>query len=637
MRLRFGGLAVCGLLVAAAPSLAVDKDEVKAAIAKGVAYLKQQQRPDGSWLYTELRDTVQLDQNVIMVGATALVGLTLVECEVPTDDAAVQKAAEFVRRGSVKLTSTYVLSLAIMFLDRLGDPDDVRLIQSMGVRLLAGQTTEGGWSYHCPDVSPDEAARLLTALQQRTELRTKRPKAKPGEQKQRPTLPKDIQKQLQGMGQRAWGGRGGDNSNTQFAILALWVARRHGVPVEQALALVDTRFRGSQNRDGGWSYAGLGNRGGAGFSSPAMTCAGLLGLAVAHGVASETALRTNPGKARNTTVRAVTDPNRDPAVRAGLIALAQVIGKPTGKKTVLGQVRQPGWSSDGNIYYFLWSLERVAVVYGLTTIGNKDWYGWGSEFLLDYQGAQGAWNGKYGFEVDTCFALLFLRRANLAGDLTATLKGRVQDPGEARLTARGVGANKPPPAKSDSGPDKRKSDTPVAKNPPAKSESGKTPSGPASDDDQAKVARLRNDLVSARGTEQERLVEQYRDAKGYVYTDALAAAIPELAGETKTKARDALAERLSRMTAPTLRKKLKEESAEIRRAAALACAMKEDRQHIPDLIEALEDREMSVVLAARTGLKHLTKQDFGPRKDATPAERAKAVEEWKVWLKDQQG
>jgi len=32
-------------------------------------------------------------------------------------------------------------------------------------------------------------------------------------------------------------------------------------------------------------------------------------------------------------------------------------------------------------------------------------------------------------------------------------------------------------------------------------------------------------------------------------------------------------------------------------------------------------------------LKHLTKQDFGPRKDATAEERAKAVEDWKAWWK----
>src|SRR5205823_11670450 len=95
----------------------------------------------------------------------------------------------------------------------------------------------------------------------------------------------------------------------------------------------------------------------------------------------------------------------------------------------------------GDIYYFLWSVERVAVAYGLKTIGNRDWYEWGSKYLLDNQGKDGGWVGRYEGGVDTCFALLFLRRANLAVDLSARLKG-VKDPGERNLRAGGVGGDK---------------------------------------------------------------------------------------------------------------------------------------------------------------------------------------------------
>jgi len=44
----------------------------------------------------------------------------------------------------------------------------------------------------------------------------------------------------------------GDNSNTQFALLALWNARRHGVPVECPILQCYQRFVSSQNRDGGF-------------------------------------------------------------------------------------------------------------------------------------------------------------------------------------------------------------------------------------------------------------------------------------------------------------------------------------------------------------------------------------------------
>src|SRR5262249_38050770 len=70
-----------------------------------------------------------------------------------------------------------------------------------------------------------------------------------------------------------------DNSNAQFAILALWVARKYGVPVERTLALVDARFRTSQNADGSWGYHPR-----TPTWPDSMTCSGLLGLAVGRGI-----------------------------------------------------------------------------------------------------------------------------------------------------------------------------------------------------------------------------------------------------------------------------------------------------------------------------------------------------------------
>jgi len=49
----------------------------------------------------------------------------------------------------------------------------------------------------------------------------------------------------------------------------------------------------------------------------------------------------------------------------------------------------------------------------LEKIGGKDWYSWGAELLLVSQKQDGSWSGEYGY-ADTCFALLFLKRANFA-------------------------------------------------------------------------------------------------------------------------------------------------------------------------------------------------------------------------------
>jgi hypothetical protein len=236
----------------------------------------------------------------------------------------------------------------------------------------------------------------------------------------------------------------------------------------------------------------------------------------------------------------------------------------------------------GDAYYFLFSLERVAMVYGLETIGDKNWYTWGADYLVGKQNQDGSWTGQYAEAgSDTCFALLFLRRANLAQDLTATLKGQVKDPGKRELRAvedidKGVGTRPAPPADPE-------------------------------------VARLSDELVKADGGQQEQALRKLRDGKGAAYTDALAHAIHRLEGDAKGKARDALADRLARMTAATLKDKLQDEDPEIRRAAALACAMKEDRANVPRLIELLEDPEPAASRAAHAALKSLAGRDLGPQ------------------------
>ena len=86
---------------------------------------------------------------------------------------------------------------------------------------------------------------------------------------------------------------------------------------------------------------------------------------------------------------------------------------------------------------------------------------------------------------------------------------------------------------------------------------------------------LRN-LLNDEGDRSEMLTK-LRDGKGGEFTDTLALAARKLTGEGQKEARTALAEPLTRMKAATLRTMLRDEDAEIRRAAAYACAIKEDR------------------------------------------------------------
>ena len=191
-----------------------------------------------------------------------------------------------------------------------------------------------------------------------------------------------------------------DGSNTQFGTLGLWAAGRHGVPMERALSRLARRFQVSQTPAGGWAYNYQWNaRGG---DTATMTGAGLLGLAVGHGVTADL---------KGADVQAAAE---DPRVEKGMKVLGEVIGLP--------EDVHPGKRGAKRQYYLLWSIERVGMLYGRKSIGGKEWYPWGARDLVDAQEEDGSWPQEYPAPTDTCFALLFLKRANLAKDLSTKLQ-----------------------------------------------------------------------------------------------------------------------------------------------------------------------------------------------------------------------
>jgi hypothetical protein len=599
-----------GLVLTAGGSRAAEQEAINKAIDRGVAALKQLQGRDGKWPHTD-------------IGATALAGLALLECKVPADDPAVVKAAAVVRQESVRLTHTYSISLTILFLDRLEDARDVPLIESLTVRLLAGQSGTGGWTYQCPPIAASEVRRLEGLLQRRNELKAGRGLPARGKRTVR-DLPREIQQQVAMINRAVAMPAPGDNSNTQFATMALWVARRHGLPVDLALRRIEARYRLSQNNDGGWSYTqpmmggmrrlppGAPMPGIMMGSTMAMTCAGLLGLAVGHGARGDRAL------------------GNDRALKHGLLALGTAIGDPP------QQVGRPGFGprpgpANGRVFYALWSLERVAVALGLDTIGKKDWYSWGADLLVGSQLEDGSWRADYGASgVDTCFALLFLKRANLTSDLSASL-GKLKDPAEVELRVGGVGGSgltgrkgikhALAPEDKETRVEQAPADARKLKPIPVEVEN-------------AVAGKLSNALVEATGVEQDEVLRKLRDSKGVDYTEALLLAIPRLDEAARKKARDALRQRFTRLTAKSLLNYLKDTDPEVRRAAALASAEKDLRQHIPAIIGRLSDSEPSVVRAAHAALKALTEKDFGPAADATAEETEKAIAAWKAWWRN---
>lgn len=380
--------------------------QISTAIEKGVEYLKKAMNGQAP------------DQHSSRLGGVALGMLTLLSCGVPSDDPVVVKALERIRKEGANSIMTYDLSLCILALDRLNDPADRDLIRSMALRLIAGQNASGGWTYsvHYPvaHLSSEQRSEYEQAFLER--LRTldgsqgtltvpvggsRRPVVNPTDDpmpkpgfnhaaavENLPIVKADPDKPIAGFG--------GDNSNTQFATLAVWAAQKHGVPVQRSMRLIDARFRQSQNQDGSWGYHSRNHE-----RPDPMTCAGLIGLAVGKGINTRQA------------------GDKDEVIDRAVTRLSQGIGKvPIGAKP---HVRL-AMNSLGDLYY-LWSLERVAVIYKAKEIGGKEWYPWGAMFLVDKQSPDGAWRDYWAGLADTCFALLFLKRANVAQDLT----GRIGD------------------------------------------------------------------------------------------------------------------------------------------------------------------------------------------------------------------
>ncbi len=355
--------------------------DVDRAIARGVGFLKANQRDDGSWRYVYNGDHV--------LGITALAGLALLENGVSRDDRAIGRAEQIVLRFAEDCDQTYDLSLAILFLARVeptrgGRYDD--LITRLGGRLAAGG--RGGlWNYNVPidPGTPTGEPGIVTGtpgVNEGSPGRTGGTHGRASTIRNRPPRRKNASDNVPG-----------DNSNTQFALLGLWAASRHGLDVNGELSDIDGHFRDSQESTGRWGYRpGIGG-------SDAMTCAGLLGLAIG-------ASRPELAERRSSRARGA-DLAADPAFQNALRAVAE-------------GARSINRSQD---IYAIWSLERVCVALGLRDLEGFDWYARGANVLLARQISDGSWrNGRWGVLPDTSLALLFLRKANLAFELDRVLK-----------------------------------------------------------------------------------------------------------------------------------------------------------------------------------------------------------------------
>lgn len=141
------------------------------------------------------------------------------------------------------------------------------------------------------------------------------------------------------------GGGGYDNSNTQYALLGVWMASECNVEIPEAFWRQSGQHWGqTQNGDGGWSYAGGGKKG---VSTGTMTAAGL---------ASSFVCFDKLGAGQGTGCTGTALPG---SLRQGLAWMdANFAGH------IKGQ-----W-----LLYYLYGVERVGLASGYKYFGKHDWY-----------------------------------------------------------------------------------------------------------------------------------------------------------------------------------------------------------------------------------------------------------------------
>ncbi|HEY6563192.1 MAG TPA: DUF4159 domain-containing protein, partial [Pirellulaceae bacterium] len=186
-----------------------------------------------------------------------------------------------------------------------------------------------------------------------------------------------------------------DNSNSQFALLALHEAQQSGVIVSPSVwEAARSYWRKQQHPNGGWSYRDEQRSG-------SMTCAGIASLII-----TENHLQRSDSMVLNDRVLCCGAGAEDAAVELGLQWLARNFSV---SRNPLEE------SSPGGAYhhYYLYGLERVGRMSGRRFIGRHDWYREGAQLLLRQQDRfDGSWTSSFlpQKEVSTAMALLFLAK-----------------------------------------------------------------------------------------------------------------------------------------------------------------------------------------------------------------------------------
>ena len=152
----------------------------------------------------------------------------------------------------------------------------------------------------------------------------------------------------------------------------------------------------SSNRANGWSYINPKHSGAENGIWGSMTCAGITGLAICQAALLDYQ-EVKRRKLQNEASRARND---------GFAWLAENM---TVRYHPGAMIRQQRW-----LYYYLYGLERAALLSGVALIQDRDWYFEGAMMLVLTQLENGDWPGELGADEDierNAMAILFLKQS----------------------------------------------------------------------------------------------------------------------------------------------------------------------------------------------------------------------------------
>ena len=299
---------------------------VSAAIEKCVSFLVAEQKKDGDRRGSW---TGYLDYGT---GQTSLVTLALLSAGKNAKSPEISRALAYIRANRPK--KTYEAALRVMVLCAAESARDLNEIKKDVEWLIEKQSSDGGWAYG------------------------------------------------DSMGD-------GDESNTQFAVLALWEASKLGIVGSKSEDVFKKcgKYWNANIRGDGWGYRQGGPIG-------SMTSAGIASMIILQDASAGIDASVNENRIQCCKSQ-VDGFNLDRPLRwlASNFAVD----------------RNP--SSNGYTLYYLYALERVGRLTGQRFIGAHDWYREGAEFLLQNQNLGGSFQDSSTDPVaSSAMALLFLSK-----------------------------------------------------------------------------------------------------------------------------------------------------------------------------------------------------------------------------------